>query len=265
MKINKLIFPAIGAALSLLNANAATIFDGTTTNVNLVANSSGPSVNSISGTTGALVVNTISSSNLSSTGIAGMDDINTLNGSALVATDVVTMQLTVSSITGANDITGNGIEFGISPNGTGFRPSNTLMLRLPQNGTTAGMSLNNVLGLATNVAGWAPVESSLVDGFGITLVADNSGFIFTLTDIQEVGNITNTTLSYSSTFTGTQFVDNFGGGHIYFTRQGGALVAGSEVDVNISEFSIDVSPIPEPSAALLSFLGLAGFLRRRRA
>ncbi|MDB4507170.1 PEP-CTERM sorting domain-containing protein [Akkermansiaceae bacterium] len=281
--MNKLVFPAIGAVFSLLNANAATIFDASTSNSNVVTNNFNLSSNSFTGTTGALVLTTVAAPNASipgntsgnnnASGLASSQDIDTLMGGlGLVSTDTVTMTMTVSSTTGANNLRANGIEFGMSPNGTAFRPTNAsgdpginLIFQIDADNDDSGMALGNITsgdGTLLNAAGWAVTEASLADGFTMTLVADSAGFNFTLTDIQEFGNLTNTTLTFGSTFAGTEFIDNFGGGHLYYARQG----SNGTVDVNLSEFSIDVtSAIPEPSTALLSFLGFAGLLRRRRA
>ncbi|MDB0068613.1 PEP-CTERM sorting domain-containing protein [Akkermansiaceae bacterium] len=271
--MNKLIFPAIGTVFSLLNANAATIFDASTSNSNVVTNNFNLSSNSFTGTTGALVLTTVAAPNASvpgntsgnnnASGLASSQDIDTLMGGlGLVSTDTVTMTMTVSSTTGANDLKANGIEFGMSSDGTSFRPAGNLLLQIDADNDNSGMAINGITSLTINAAGWAVTEASLADGFTVTLVADSAGFNFTLTDIQEFGNLTNTTLIFGSTFAGTEFIDNFGGGHLYYARQG----SNGTVDVNLSEFSIDVtSAIPEPSTALLSFLGFAGLLRRRRA
>ena len=269
--MNKLIFPAIGTVFSLLNVNAAIIFDADTTNANVVGNNFNLSSNSFTGTTGALVLTTVAAPNASvpgntsgnnnASGLASSQDIDTLMGGlGLVSTDTVTMTMTVSSTTGANNLRANGIEFGMSPNGTGFRPNDNLLLQIDADNDNSGMAINGITTLTLNAAGWAVTEASLADGFTVSLVADSAGFNFTLSDIAEVGG-SNTTLAFGGTFAGTEFIDNFGGGHLYYARQG----SNGTADVNLSEFSIDVTPIPEPSTALLSFLGFAGLLRRRRA
>ena len=149
----------------------------------------------------------------------------------------------------------------MSPNGTGFRPVGNLIFQIDAEQDDSGMAIDGITPLTINAAGWAVTESGLHDGYTVTLVANSAGFTFTLSDITETGNITNTELSYSNTFAGTEFIDNFGGGHIYYTRQGSA---GTATDF-ISEFSIDVTPIPEPSStALLGLGGLALILRRRK-
>lgn len=269
--MNKLIFPAIGTVFSLLNVNAAIIFDADTTNANVVGNNFNLGSNTLAGTTGALTLTTAAtaqpapngntSGNNNMSGLASNDDIDTLLGRGLVATDMVTMMMTISSTD--QNLRANGIEFGMSPNGTGFRPVGNLLFQIDDAGAPSGIAINGITSDVVNIAGWAVTESSLVNGFTITMVADSAGFNFTLTDIQEVGNLTNTTISYGNTFAGTEFIDNFGGGHLYYAVQG----SNGGGDVNISELSIDVTSasIPEPSTALLSFLGFAGLLRRRRA
>lgn len=271
--MNKLLLlPAIGTALSTLNVNAAIIFNASTTNSGVVGNDFNLDSNSFTGTTGALSLTTVAtpvpapngntSGNNNASGLVSNENIDTLNGSPLVVTDTVTLKLAVSSTTGVTNLRANGIEFGLSPEGTGFRPDANLIFQIDADNDTSGMALGNISALTLNAAGWAVTEASLADGFDVNLVADNSGYTFTINGIQEVGNLTNTTLSYSNTFTENQFIDNFGGGHIYYTRQG----SNGTANVNISEFSIDVTSVPEPSTSvLLGLLALGGMFTRRRA
>ena len=268
--MKKLVFPAIGTLFSLLSANAALIFNADTTNSGIVGNNFNLDSNTFSGSTGALTLTTVAapgtpgnqSGNNNASGLASNDDINTLKGSPLLATDTVTMTLTISSTVGANNLRANGIEFGMSSDGTGFRPDPNLIFQIDADQDASGMALNNFVGLGLNAAVWAVTEASLADGFTVTLVADSAGFNFTLTDIIDAGDAGITTRSFGSTFAGTEFIDNFGTGHIYYTRQG----SNGTVDVNISEFSIDVTPVPESSSfALFGLSGLGLLLRRRRA
>ncbi|MEN8865765.1 MAG: PEP-CTERM sorting domain-containing protein [Akkermansiaceae bacterium] len=257
-----LLLPAIGVAFSSLNVKATVVFDASTTNVNVVGNAVGLLSNNLydDPSTGALTLSSVTLSNNNASGLASADDIDTLKGTPLLATDTVTMTLGISDST-LNNIRANGIEFGMSPNGTGFRPASNLIFQIDADNDASGMAIGNIPALTLNVAGWGVTEASLGDGFTATLVANNAGYTFTLSDIQEVGNLTNTTLSYSNTFSGTEFIDNFGGGHLYYTRQ----IATGEGDVNISEFSIDVTSIPEPSTtALLGLLTLGSVFKRRR-
>ncbi|MEN8773777.1 MAG: PEP-CTERM sorting domain-containing protein [Akkermansiaceae bacterium] len=257
-----LLLPAIGVAFSSLNVKATVVFDASTTNVNVVGNAVGLLSNNLydDPSTGALTLSSVTLSNNNASGLASADDIDTLKGTPLLATDTVTMTLGISDST-LNNIRANGIEFGMSPNGTGFRPASNLIFQIDADNDASGMAIGNIPALTLNVAGWGVTEASLGDGFTATLVANNAGYTFTLSDIQEVGNLTNTTLSYSNTFSGTEFIDNFGGGHLYYTRQ----IATGEGEVNISEFSIDVTSIPEPSTtALLGLLTLGSVFKRRR-
>jgi len=266
--INKLILPAIGAVFTSLNLNAAVIYDASLTNTGIVDNNANLTSQVLTGSTGALVLTVDQSGNNHAAGIGSNEDINTLKGSSLLATDTVTITLSVTSTTG--NISANGIEFGMSPmapvvgdnsDTSDFRPANNLIFQIDDAGADSGMAIDNFTGLGLNDAGWGVTEASLADGFTISLVANSSGFNFTLSDIVENGG-TATTLSYGNSFTGSQFVDNFGGGHLYFTRQ---LQNTNSGVTNFGNVTIDVTPIPEPSTtALFGFSGFALLLRRRR-
>ena len=121
------------------------------------------------------------------------------------------------------------------------------------------MAPDNFPGETVNAAGWGATEASLLDGFTITLQADSSGYLFTVSDIVQTGFPATTTLTFGGTFSGTEFVDNFGSGHIYFTAQ---KDANPDMIAKVSEFSITL--VPEPSRALLTGLGLGVCLLRRR-
>lgn len=208
-----LLLPAIGVAFSSLNVEATVIFDASTTNVNVFSNAVGLLSNTLSGdpSTGAFTLSSVTLSNNNASGLASVDNIDTLKGTSLLATDTVTMTLGTSDST-LNNLRANGIEFGMSPNGSGFRPASNLIFQIDADNDVSGMAIGNIPALTLDVAGWGVTEANLEDGFTATLVANNAGYTFILNDIQEVGNLTNTTLSYSNTFSGTEFIDNFGGG-----------------------------------------------------
>ncbi|MDF1824130.1 MAG: PEP-CTERM sorting domain-containing protein [Verrucomicrobiales bacterium] len=239
-------------------AEASLIFQGGDANTNLISNGVGGN-GSKSG--GPLSFTNFGDNN-NNTGIASIDSIDTLLGTALAATDVVTLNATITS---TGNLRANGIEFGLSPSGTDFRPVNNLLFRTDVDGDPSGMALNNFPGLGSTDAGFGVDEASLRDGFNIALVADVNGFTVTITDVigTQAGFVGDTTLIYnqSTAFTGNEFLDNFGGGHIYLTAQG------NNITTTLSDFSIDVTPVPEPSTVglmlLLTGSGLLLYHRRR--
>ncbi|MEP2776282.1 MAG: PEP-CTERM sorting domain-containing protein [Luteolibacter sp.] len=244
-------------------ASATVIFDATPSNTNEVFNTVGsgagtPATGTVTGSAGALVI-TNSGVNFGMYGIASMSSINTLLGdasmAALTSADTVTFTATITGITG--DIRANGIEFGMSPTATGFRPDDHLLygLKAQNNDNTI---VDNAFVDGGSSAGASATEGSIKDGFNITLTANNAGYTFFLSGIDAGGGVT--TITKSGGFTGTQFVDNFANGHYYLAIQ--RFNTAPDTVMNISEASIAV--VPEPSSLTLLGFGLTALLVRRR-
>lgn len=194
-------------------------FTGTDGNVNRITNyPNQPPI--VSGAVNDITVDLVGG-NLNNAGIASKQTINELfdafNGGSLEETDAVVLTFEFESV---GDIAQNGIELGISPNGTGFRPAGNFFFVIDDNGALSGMAQGNVLGLGANDAGFGFTEASLSDGFTATLTADVNGFTFDFTDVVVAGS-GNTSASFSGNFTGTQFLDIFSNGHMYSTTQRG--------------------------------------------
>ncbi len=212
-------------------------FTGTDGNLNPITNyRNEPPV--VSGAVGDITVDLVGG-NLNNAGIASKQSINELfadyNGGSLSETDTVVLTFDYQSV---GDITQNGMEMGVSPNGTGFRPTGNLLFVIDDNGAASGMSSGNVLGIGANDAGFGFTEASLSDGLTVTLTATVDGFTFDFSDVI-VSGTGETTASFSGSFTGTQFLDIFGNGHMYSTTQRGSPTPQGAPTV-FQEFSIFV-------------------------
>ena len=222
-------------------AFATIIYNGNTNNVNSI-------VNAVAGSTtlsqtGPVFSYTNTGNQNYNAGIASTQNIDTLLGRPLLETETVILKLTVDSIT--SDINANGYEFGLSPNGTAFRPSGHLIFQIRPNDATAVLAGNAFDGGGS--ASFALTEASVLNGFSGTLTASASGYTFAFTDVILASGANAT---YSGTFTSpAQFRDLFGGGHFYTTAQ----KTPADMSVSISEASINV--IPEPSTGWLFLLG----------
>jgi hypothetical protein len=236
-------------ALMVATANADVIFDASTANTTIVGNNVNANGSyTLTGSSGNLV-STNSHGSLNNSGFASTSDINTLLGASLTTADTVTMSATITGMTADSFL---NFEFGMNPDAA-FRQTGNLAINI-KSGSSVVLAGGAFVGAQT--AGFTLDMSSVYDGFGITLTANNSGYTFTLTDVVLA---TGTSATMSGSFTGTQFVDNFGGGNFYLSAQ---KDADPYLVVNISEASLSV--IPEPST--IGILGLGAiitFLIRR--
>ena len=161
----------------------------------------------------------------------------------------------------AGTIRANGITFGVHngatwSDGTVGATAGSMIIQIEADSNGNDI---NLWGTSFQDAGDTGFDSlagdgEIYDGFTLTLVADVNGYEFTLEGLAA------STITASGTFSGTEFVDNFGLGHFYYAAQrfntGGGLVS------TISEASIDV--VPEPSSVALLGLGVIGLMVRRR-
>lgn len=199
-----------------------------TSNVNAITNNN--NVPGISGSAGDITV-TLNGDNFSNQGIASQDNISSLLGRPLADTDTVTMTFVLEE---TSDIIANGIELGLSPNGTGFRPEDNLSFAIDADGGNSGLSIGNVIGLSNRVLGFGFTEASVIDGFTLTLTANAEGYVFEIMDVVTTEPTAQTSAQFAGAFTGNQFLDIFSTGHIYGTVQQGTPTRYSEFSIAIN-------------------------------
>lgn len=240
-------------------AQAATIFQASDSNTTKISNNNNAgdsfakvAVSGDTATSTLLISNTNGS--FGNGGIASTDDINTLNTVGLTALDTVTMAFTVDSINGP--IRSNGVTFGLDSDAV-FGLDLGVNIRA-NNATT---TLTSSFGAPDPITAWSANQASILDGFSVMFTADVNGYAFSFTNLIAQG--VNPIVDITGTFSGTEFVDNFGGGHFYATAQKFNQGA-TALDTTISVASIDVTSVPEPSSALLGLAGLGCFMRRKR-
>ena len=209
-------FPACFATLAFLNlsAHADIVFQASDTNTTPVSNLNGGTDTldkvAITGDTAAgtlLVSNT--NGNFNNAGITSTDTIATLNGSAVAATSVVTMTLTIDDITGG--FRANGVAFGLTADNTTFGDATDLRVQLRANDEAA--ELISGFGTPDPFTAWGATEASIRDGFTVTLVADIKGYTFSFSDLIAINE--NPVVDITGTFSGNEFLDNFGPGFLY--------------------------------------------------
>ncbi|MEP4049578.1 MAG: M60 family metallopeptidase [Luteolibacter sp.] len=184
-------------------------------------------------------------------GFTSTQSINTLTPVNLAATDTVTMSATIDSIGGTGELRANGIDFGMSSAADLRGGGSSLNLLLGIEAANTGSDVNLVGSFVGDAdVGFDILQSSLEDGFRITLTANSTGYRFVLTDIvvRESGK---TTAVVSGTFSGTEFVDYFSGGHFHLSAQ---KWNNGNLEVDLSEASIDVTSDPNPLADAMLLL-----------
>ena len=251
------------SALAVGTAQAAIIFQASDTNTTKISNNNNAgdtnakvAVTGDTATSTLLISNT--NGNFGNGGIASTDPINTLNALGLTALDKVTMVFTIDSISGL--IRANGVTFGLDDDNSTFGLTGGLGVNVRAQGST--VTLTEGFGTADTITAWNATEASILDGFTVTLVADVNGYSFSFADLVASGGTT--IVDITGTFSGTEFVDNFGAGYFYGTAQKFNQGA-TALETTVSVASIDVTAVPEPSSFVLLALGSLGLIRRRRA
>jgi hypothetical protein len=249
-------------------ASAAVIYDATPANSTFVYNAVGnPAVDAdgtLTGTAGDLEITNYTQANggvnFGNVGFVSTDSINTMIGGAgLTAADTLTFKATVTGITG--DIRSNGIEFGMNPS-TSWRDDGNLIYTMRAAEATHAFQANAFIasGSFIELPG-KTTEASMKDGFDITLVANNAGYTFTINGIDDIANGNATTIVESGTWSGSTFLDNFGGGHFSLTVQ--RFNTTPDTVMSISEAQISVIPEPATLGLVAAFGGAIMFIRRR--
>jgi len=255
---------ALSLALTTLAVPAAIIYevnDGNTTVFTNDGSNLGQVVESGDTSTGTYSI-TLNTDINRPFGIASTDDLQTLNGGAITSNDVVTLTYVLDSIN-PGDLQNIGMEFGLV-DGDHFRTSATNLFY-------GGLQGNNRTSLLVN--SWSGVvnenllafnETSIENGLSVVITLDNSGYSFTVSDVEQQGNAAVTSYSNSGTWTGTEFTDFINDAHFYNTQQR-SNTGNVGFTSTYSTLSIDVTPIPEPSSALfVGLAGIAGMIRRKR-
>ncbi|MDB4143801.1 hypothetical protein N9821_02670 [Akkermansiaceae bacterium] len=238
------------SALMVGSAHAVSVFQASDTNTTKISNNNnaGDSLDNIAitGDTAAstlLISNT--NGNFGNGGIASTDTIASLNGVALTALDTVTMTLTVDSITGG--FRANGVSFGLTDDNAAFGLGGLgLGVNVRANG--AATTLTAGFGTATPFTAFGVSEASIKDGFTVTFTADVNGYTFSFADLLPQG--ANPIVDITGTFSGTEFIDNFGAGYFYDTTQKHNLGA-DPTDTVISVASIDVTTFVDTDGDLI--------------
>ena len=256
-------------------AHAALVFEATPGNTtNFSNNNNGTTAANISltGTASDLLLAS-SGGNFFAGGFGSSDDINTLNGSTLTDLDTVTISLTIDSVsdTGSSELRSRGIQFGIASGvalDSGIASPTSLIIGLGGGGNSGPVDLIQGTGGANSTEvspAFTIAPTSVADGFGVTLTADTNGYTFSYTGLTASSG---TLADVTGTFAPGEFVSNFGDGHFYILTQkrNSSNANPGTTTLDISEASISIETIPEPSSvALVGLSGLALLSRRRRA
>ena len=246
LSVQKSLLSAWGVVLAYLSTTwslqGQVVFDAEVNGLNSIENGvSGTSVQAVGG--GGLVQTSTGVTNYN-WGFASAGDIDSLLGRPLLETETVRLSLTIDSLIG--DVWANGLEFGISPNGTALRPNGNLIYQIRPDGAEGSVASNGLDG--GGASGFGVVESSMLDGFSAELVASRFGYTFTLSDVLLS---TGTEAVYHGSFSSpAEFRDAMGGGHFYFTCQKNELP--NPMVIQFSEAVVEVS-IPPPVSLPTNF------------
>jgi hypothetical protein len=242
-------------------ASAGTIFSATTGNTTLFNNGTADNgLLTLTGVTPDLVLNN-GNGGFNNGGFSSTESMSALQGTALTSTNAISMSVTVDSIGGTGELRSNGITFGMTGAasfGGGGTPSLLLGLEAASNGSDVTVASLFVTG---GDAGFDVVQSSLEDGFSITLTADVSGYSFLLTDIVTDGGATSA--SVEGSFSGTEFVDNFNNGFFYIAAQkwdtGNIELDISEATISVGEYIEVIEPSLPPEPPVMEVEGKVVF------
>ena len=264
---------AFFAAISISNqaASGAVVFQGDTTNSIVGDNANNSGAFGLTGNSdGTLTLsNGAGSGNNNATFIASGTTVAGSLGRELTSDDTVTLTISVNSST--LNPNANGFEFGLQ-NGTGFRSNPNLLFQIDDAGNRGGLApFFSTSGPGANINTTdtpGATEGSLTNGFTATAVYDSTGITYTVSDIVltnvQAGDDTGAN-SYTFFFTDDDYEANFetlvGDSSAYFSQQ---RAGGGGSDTIISDFSIHVATVPEPTSALLLALSSCFMLRRRR-
>ncbi|MEP4077269.1 hypothetical protein [Haloferula sp.] len=242
-------------AITLSATHATVIFDASTGNTSSITNNGTPT--GVAGTPGSLTY-TGATDGFNNAGFASTDNINTLIGGAgLTDADTVTITLNVSSITGGA-LRSQGVLFGMSGDtSTILGGANSMLIQMEGGNIGSDILIGANSFQDAGDTGLQNFNSAILNGFTATLTADKDGYEFSLTGVH-----TTSPHIVTGTFSGTEFVDNFGTGHFYYTAQ--KFNQATALTTNITEASIDVTTVPEPSGVTILGLCGVGLLLRRR-
>lgn len=204
-------------------------------------------------------------------GLTSTAAVNTLLGdvgASLSAEDTLIFSVVVDSIGGAGELRARGVEFGITEQAS-FIERDThgghfvLQLEPAKNGsdvTIIPQSFQDAGGQGFDVK-----QSSLEDGFSVTLTVDSKGYAFLLEDIVVTNGGAqngNNTATIRGTFAGNEFLDHFSTAHYYLAAQ---KFNNGHLTLDVRESKIAVIPELSVSALLIGIAGMLFVLRRRRS
>lgn len=218
-----------------------TFFEATTNNTTLFSNGvADTGLMTLSGATPDLIL-TNNNGSFNNGGFGSTENMSSLLGTSLHSSNEVTIRVTVDSIGGVGELRSNGFSFGMGGAPVFYGGgTHSLFMAIAADNSGAGVSLYSTF-LTGGATGLAVSQSSLEDGFGITLTANSRGYRFELTDIVVNGSGA-TTAEVQGSFFGTEFVDHFNQGHFYLSAQkwntGNVVLDVSEASMAVVEIFV---------------------------